>query len=116
MDADRNCTATFATQTRDLSVQIFGDGQGTVVSSPSGISCPGDCSGEFELGSVITLNPTPAAGSVFSSFSGSADCADGSITVNSNTACVAVFSLEAPVLFEDDFEYGDTLEWSSEVP
>jgi hypothetical protein len=114
MQGNLNCTATFATQTRNLTLQVLGSGQGSVISSPSGISCPGDCSGSYELGSVVTLMATPAAGSTFFGFSGAADCSDGIVTVNSNVACVAVFAAE-PALHEDDFESADTSAWSLEA-
>ncbi len=53
-----------------LSVSLLGSGEGTVTSSPTGISCPPTCSAEFAEGTVIRLKPEPKAGSQFTSWSG----------------------------------------------
>jgi hypothetical protein len=52
-------------------------GTGTVTSAPAGISCgitgnqeTGTCTGTFALGANVSLTPVPAAGSVFSAWSG----------------------------------------------
>jgi hypothetical protein len=42
----------------------LGSGSGTVTSSPAGIDCPPTCSAPFKPGTVVTLQLTPAAGSV----------------------------------------------------
>jgi hypothetical protein len=59
-----------------LSVAI--DGQGTVTSTPAGISCPGTCSAAFDEGTTIALTETPAPGRAFvlwsSACSGGHDC------------------------------------------
>jgi Divergent InlB B-repeat domain len=47
-----------------------GTGTGTVTSSPGGITCGADCTEAFLSGTVVTLTPTPATGSVFSSWGG----------------------------------------------
>jgi hypothetical protein len=53
----------------NISVTLDGTGTGTVVSTPSGITCPGTCSAYFGQGS-ITLTATPGAGSVMDGWSG----------------------------------------------
>ena len=59
-------------------------GNGTVTSSPAGINCGLDCNEAFPDGTAVTLTPTPAAGNVFSGWSG--DCTgSGACTVTVNT-------------------------------
>jgi hypothetical protein len=53
-----------------LIVEKNGLGSGTVTSAPSGINCGGTCSASFPTGTVVTLTPTPAAGSTFSGWNG----------------------------------------------
>lgn len=76
-----------------LSVTL--SGSGTVTSNPVGIACSGgSCSAGFSQGSTISLLPTPAAGSVFSEWSG--DCSGtGSCIVNMAAAhsVQAIFEL-----------------------
>jgi DNA-binding beta-propeller fold protein YncE len=45
-------------------------GAGTVASSPAGIRCPDACAAEYDEGSQVTVTAAPAAGSVFSGWSG----------------------------------------------
>ena len=54
-----------------LTVSADGSGTGTITSSPSGISCPGDCTEPYVSGTVVTLTATPALGSNFDGWSGS---------------------------------------------
>ena len=68
-------------------------GNGTVTSSPSGISCGSDCTEVYTGGSVVKLTAAPASGSTFANWSGNADCSDGSVTMNANITCTAVFNL-----------------------
>src|SRR5205823_1004567 len=72
MTAARSVTATFQ-QVFRLSVSMTGNG--TVSSSPVGISCTtgnaGTCTADFLSGTQVSLTATPAAGSVFSGWSGS---------------------------------------------
>ncbi len=53
-----------------LTVSVGGSGEGTVTSSPVGISCPGACSGGFDEGSTVTLTEITAPGSAFGGWSG----------------------------------------------
>jgi hypothetical protein len=64
-------------------------GQGTVVSNPGGISCDlggGDCFENFDLGKVVTLTATPAAGSFFQGWSGPCTVSGNTCTVNVTTS------------------------------
>jgi uncharacterized repeat protein (TIGR01451 family) len=94
MNGAVSCTATFDLEIRSLAVSTAGDGSGTVTSTPSGISCPGDCGENFDYGEVVTLTATPATGSDFVGWSGDADCSDGIVTMTSNLSCTATFDLE----------------------
>ena len=53
-----------------LTVTRSGAGNGTVTSTPSGISCGSSCSGSFQDGSIAQLSAAPAAGSLFAGWSG----------------------------------------------
>jgi hypothetical protein len=88
-------------QIPQLSVYEVGLGSGTVTSDVSGganlpailgINCASGagCTGNFTLGTVVTLTETPAAGSVFGGWS--ADC-----TVINATQCTITMSNNEPV-------------------
>ncbi len=76
----RSVTATFS-----YPLSVANSGGGTVTSSPSGISCPGTCSTNYNYGTTITFTATPSAGATFVGWSG----AD---SVSGNTATVAMTS------------------------
>jgi uncharacterized repeat protein (TIGR02543 family) len=67
--------------TRQLTVSAT---NGSVASSPTGISCGATCSANFLDGASVTLTETPATGYVFTGWSG--DCA------GSTTTCVVTMS------------------------
>jgi hypothetical protein len=52
-----------------ITLAMIGTGKGTVTSVPTGIECPGECSGEYLFKSSLTLFATPAPGSVFDHWS-----------------------------------------------
>lgn len=78
--------------TVSLRVTVSGTGAGTVTSSPAGINCGTDCAEEHVRGTVVTLTASPNAGSTFAGFTGSADCADGTVTLSASVTCNAQFS------------------------
>ena len=88
-----SCGAEFERITHTLDVQLAGTGSGTVTSSPTGIDCGGDCTEEFDLGTTVTLTPTPAAGSEFVGWSGDGDCTDGSLDMTADQTCTATFDM-----------------------
>ena len=110
MGSSRSCTAKFKSNVmtlaptftivpglfKTLTVSKSGSGAGTVTSNPTGINCGSTCSTIFITGSVVTLGATPAAGSVFVGYSGNADCADGSVTLDTNKSCTATFDSVLP--------------------
>ncbi len=73
-----------------------GTGIGTVTSEPQGIDCGATCQARFDFGSVVTLTRTADSGSFFSQWSGDADCSDGTVTLDANKTCTAVFNSTSP--------------------
>jgi hypothetical protein len=78
MSESKEVNAVFASESRQLVITKAGTGAGTVTSSPSGINCGATCSAPFEIHQVVTLTAIPAAGSVFSGWSGGGCPAPGS--------------------------------------
>ncbi len=77
---------------QSLSVSVAGTGAGTVTSNPAGINCGASCNSVFPEGTQVILTATPAAGSIFSDWSGDADCADGMVTMDGPRNCTASFA------------------------
>jgi hypothetical protein len=103
MTASKSCTATFirnTVQTSTLTVNVVGTvttvgtGKGSVTSNPAGINCGISCSANFTNGTNVTLTATPASGSVFSGWSGDADCSDGTVTMTASKSCTATFTVK----------------------
>jgi|GEM_PF-545268 len=80
-----------------LSVSKLSNGNGTVISSPSGINCGTICNAPFTHGANVTLIATPASGSIFSGWSGacSGTNANCSIAMNTPQSVTASFSTVA---------------------
>ena len=80
-----------------LTVATAGSGGGTVTSSPAGISCASDCTESYTIGTVVTLTATPAAGSVFSGWSGGGCSGTGTcvVTMSAAATVTATFSSTA---------------------
>jgi hypothetical protein len=93
MSTDKTVTATFDLVNRTLTVSKVGTGSGTVTSNPPGINCGSTCLANFSSGTVVTLTPTPNVSSIFISWSGDPDCADGSVTMDADKTCTATFNL-----------------------
>jgi hypothetical protein len=86
--------------TTTLSMSVTGDG--TVTSSPWGISCGSTCSASFAAGTQVSLNATPAAGWSFTGWggacSGAGICQVTMSTVESVTATfVQAYTLSVAV-------------------
>lgn len=84
------CGTTLAT---NFTLNVGRTGNGTVTSSPAGISCGSDCAEVYTSGTAVKLFAAPASGSSFANWSGHADCSDGSVTMNADITCTAVFNL-----------------------
>ncbi len=95
MSTTANTTATFTLTPETLTVSVNGDG--TVTSLPSGISCPSACSTQIAYGSIVTLTPAPGSGYVFSSWSGACSGSGStcSVTMNGAESVSATFT-QAP--------------------
>ncbi len=95
LTAATTVTATFA-PAFPLTITKAGTGSGTVTSTPPGISCGTTCSSSFPGGTSVTLSATPAAGSIFSGWSGRCSGAGAcSVAVTAPTAVTATFAPQA---------------------
>lgn len=97
-DVDKMCFARFDASSVPavLTVELAGGGSGQVVSSPSGISCPGTCSAGFPIPTRVTLGAAADEGSTFVGWSGDAGCEGGEVNVVADMRCVATFELLPP--------------------
>ena len=89
-------TATPTPSSYTLVVTKAGTGSGTVTSLPVGINCGIDCSEMYStLGPVVvvTLTASPLGGSTFAGWSGDPDCSDGTVIMNSDKICTAIFQV-----------------------
>lgn len=92
MDADKAATATFTRNKYNLAVALSGDGNGTVSSSPAGISCGPVCGSAFDYGTVVTLTPSAAVHSAFDHWSGACSGSGAcTVTVDSAKSVTASF-------------------------
>ncbi len=91
MSTAQSVTATFAQTQYTLDVSVSGNG--TVTSSPTGISCPSMCTMNYASGTPVTLTASPTAGATFNSWGG-ACTGNGScqVTMNSIESVTAMFS------------------------
>src|SRR2546427_1497511 len=84
------------TTPQDLALVVVraGSGSGTVTSAPAGITCGTDCSEPYASGTVVTLTATPAAGSVFTGWSGGGCTGTGAcnVTLTAATTVTATFT------------------------
>jgi VCBS repeat-containing protein len=83
---------------------VRGDGSGTVTSSPAGVTCPGDCSETWQVGTAVTLSATTDPGTVFDGWVGGGCFGTGSceLTVSEDEQVVALCNLEGACGLGDD--------------
>jgi hypothetical protein len=81
----------FANANSTLSVSTVGNG--SVGSSPGGISCGSTCSANFATGAQVSLTATPASGWSFTGWSGACGGSGGcGVTMAGNQAVIATFT------------------------
>lgn len=80
--------------TPTLTVATSGTGTGTVTSTPAGISCGTACSTTAPTGTTFTLTASPAAGSVFTGWTGGGCTGTGTcvVTLGTDTTVTATFT------------------------
>jgi hypothetical protein len=91
MSAAQSVTATFVQTQYTLNVSVAGNG--TVTSSPPGISCPSVCTMNYASGTPVMLTATPTGGATFNGWGGACS-GNGSclVTMTSLEAVTAMFS------------------------
>lgn len=99
LSASEKVTATFnpVQAAPVLTVDLSGNGTGTVTSQPSGINCGAICSASFNPGTQVTLTATPGANSTFAGWTGggcSGTAATCTVTLTANQTVTAAFSTE----------------------
>jgi F5/8 type C domain/Divergent InlB B-repeat domain len=79
-----------------VTVQKQGIGSGTITSTPLGIDCGTNCSGDFEQGTMVSFNAATAPRSVFVGWSGGA-CSGAiptcTVVINANQTVTATFTI-----------------------
>src|SRR5262245_19322757 len=89
-----------AVSTGRLTVTLGGNGTGTVISDPNGISCPPSCAADFATGTTVTLTAAGTNGATFTSWSG-AGCSGAVptcvVAMNGDQAVTATFTAAIPI-------------------
>jgi hypothetical protein len=88
MSAAKSVTANFDLKRFRLTASITRTllGNGSVTSSPAGISCGADCSEIYVIGTAVTMTAQPALGSLFNGWTGCDAVNGASCTVAMNAA------------------------------
>jgi hypothetical protein len=80
----------------EIDAAVFGNGSGSIASSPAGINCPSDCTEPYDPGAAVTLTATAAPGSALSTWTGACASAGSApqctLTLGGNTAVGATFA------------------------
>ncbi len=115
MSMTETVTATFTLNQYTLDVSKTGSG--TVSSNPAGIDCGGDCTEDYDYGTVVTLTATPDSGWGFFGWEGDLSGSTNpiAITIDGNKTVTAVFkqyfvflpTVRRDPVFADDFNYAD---------
>jgi hypothetical protein len=92
-------TATFNPAANTHHLTINKSGNGTVTSSPSGISCGTTCAADFTSGTIVTLTAVAGTGSTFTGWSGAGCSGTGTCVVVMNADQTVTASFPAPNAF-----------------
>jgi hypothetical protein len=102
-DSEPSTTAPDQTGEGTINIVPGGAGTGHVASDPAGIDCTithgngdGTCTASFPAGTVVALNATAEADSIFQGFRGTAGCFDASritVVADTNIYCQPGFQL-----------------------
>lgn len=103
MNADRQVTASFIEQ---FALSVLIDGQGSVISDPSGIDCGADCSAVYDRDTDVTLTAAPGPGWVLAQWIGAACplAATCTISMQQPRTVTARFETAGDLLYRDGFE------------
>jgi hypothetical protein len=96
VDQAKSVTATFTLKKFALTVAKAGTGSGSVTSDPTGISCGEACSGDYTIGTSVTLTATAANDSTFTGWTGCATTNGNActVTVDQAKSVTATFTLK----------------------
>jgi len=85
------------TPSQSFSLVVVSSANGTVTSSPSGISCGNSCDGAFSSGSQVTLQALAAPGYLFMGWTGacSGSAPTCTVTMTQNQVASAVFAMQS---------------------
>lgn len=91
--------ATAPPTTYTLTITIAGTGAGTVVSTPTGISCKPTCQASFAAGTSVVVTASASKGSYFQGWTGACKGSAGkcTVTMNSNLSATATFNINKTV-------------------
>ena len=96
INGSKSVTATFAPQPAPFSLTVTRTGDGSGAVAGQGINCGSDCDETYSSGTTVTLQASPASGSVFSGWSGHCtgpgDC---TLTMNGGKSVTASFTRPA---------------------
>ena len=93
LNAATTVTATFNTARYNVTVNLMGNGTGTVTSSDGTINCPGTCTTMVDHGTVVNLTAAAGSGSTFAGWGGSCVGTGAcSLTVTADTTVSAGFT------------------------
>jgi phospholipase C len=94
LSTSQQVTANFAAASAPV-LMVNLQGNGTVTSSPAGISCGSQCTASFNIGTQVTLTATAASNSTFAGWSGGGCSGTGStcvVTMNASQQVTATFT------------------------
>jgi hypothetical protein len=104
MGGPQSVTATFSPVQDALGYTKSGNGNGSVTSSPTGLSCGSSCSRSFDYGTAVELTATPSTGSSFAGWSGDCNVVNGKcdVTMDQARTVAATFTLIPETLSVSD--------------